>query len=160
MYTNYSEIMSDTVKRIYSMILLMVFLLPSTGIMMYVHQCNMSNSILVDIEAQKPCCASAVASENTENDLLCSHSNQAKGMQPTTVSALPCCDDSQVYVKLGVHLLTQTIKVFNADFPLLLNSIAHQFSFTDFNPGNRIASNQYNYPPGEQTYIMFSSLRL
>jgi len=138
----------------------MVFLLPSTGIMMYVHQCNMSNSILVDIEAQKPCCTRVVASENSEHDLLCSHSNQTNDLLQTTVSALPCCDDSQVYVKLGVHLLTQTVKVFNADFPLFISNISHQFNFTEIDRGNRIASNQYNYPPGELSFIMFSSLRL
>lgn len=152
--------MSDTVKRTYSIILLLVFLLPSTGIMMYVHRCNMSNSILVDIEAQKPCCAKVITSENTEHDSSCSASVQTKDQHQTAVSALPCCEDSQVYVKLGVHLLTHSAKILHADFPLFINNFTHQFNFTDFDKGNRIASNQYNYPPGELSFIMFSSLRL
>lgn len=152
--------MGDTVKRIYSIILLMVFLLPSTGILMYVHRCNMSNSILVDIEAQKPCCAKVVTSNNTEHNLSCSVSGYTKDQNQTAVSAQPCCDDSQVYVKLGVHLLTHSVKVLHAYFSLYINNIACQYSFMNNDQGAVIASNLYNFPPGEQHFSKFSSLRL
>lgn len=152
--------MLDIVKRILSLMLLVVFLLPSTGLMMYVHKCNMSNSILVDVEARKPCCSPADTRKNIEHDLSCNISNEAKYLQQPAFSALPCCDDSHIYVKLGVHLLAHSIKALNADFPLFINNVSHQFNFTIFDPGIRIAANLYNYPPGEQPFLMFSNLRL
>lgn len=152
--------MSNAVKRILSIFMLMVFMLPSTGILMYVHQCNMSNTMLVDIEAQKPCCADMAGNDGAEASHSCHLPFQSDINHQTSVSALPCCDDAQIFVKLGVHLFAQAIKLLHTDFPFIINNFNNQTGLLDFNPEIRIENNLNNYPPGSQTFIKYSSLRL
>ncbi len=152
--------MSNSVKRILSIVLLMVFLLPSTGMLIYVHRCNMSNTTLVDIEAQKPCCAEKAENEITEASHSCQIPLHSDIDHQTVFSALPCCDDAQIFVKLGLHLLGQSVKVLHADFPFIINNFNIHPSLLDNNPEIRIADNLNNFPPGYQTFIKHSSLRL
>jgi len=142
--------MKSRIRQIVSLLLLVVFLIPSTGMMLYVHHCNMSNSTVYDTERPSSCCGDggcAVNSHSPEGDF-------------TAVSATPCCDNSQLFIKLGLHLLSQTVKVLTADYPVIISGVA-QVLWSDVPVKDEIrADNLLLYPPGELPFIMHSSLRL
>jgi hypothetical protein len=152
--------MKNGIKQIVSFLLLAVFLLPSTGMMIYVHQCNMSSSIVYDTQTPKSCCSS-VRHESAINESSCSVALVAEyGESDTYVSPLSCCDDSQMYIKLGHQILSQTMKVMLGNLPVLITSNLTQSQFAIESVQKSVFSNLILYPPGELPFILNSSLRL
>lgn len=141
--------MKTRIRKIVSLLLLVVFLIPSTGMVLYVHHCNMSNSTVYDTERPSGCCG----------DAGCAISH-ASDNEVTALTAAPCCDNSQLFVKLGLHLLSHTVKVLTADYPVINSGVA-QIIWSDVPTNEQItAGNLLLYPPGELPFIMNSSLRL
>lgn len=152
--------MKNNIKQIVSLLLLAVFLLPSTGMLIYVHQCNMSSSIVYDTQTPKSCCSDSKG-ESANHESSCSIAVMADYPESDSyVSPLACCDDSQMFIKLGQQILSQTVKVMLSNFPVFIISNFSQSQNSIESNHQLVFTNLILYPPGELPFIMNSSLRL
>lgn len=145
--------MKNGIRKIISLIMLAVFLLPSTGMMIYVHQCNMSSSTVFNTEVSNACCSEAA-------DASAQHLSSVASDSESYVSPLACCEDSNMYIKLGQQILSQTVKIMLGNFPVFIFTTASQSQFTAQSHKSSDFTDFISYPPGELPFIMNSSLRL
>lgn len=142
--------MKQGVKRIVSIFLLLVFILPASGIILYVHHCSMSNSTSISSSSPESCCGGSSCSLPLES----SHGNE------TVISKQACCSDSQVFVKLGYHLFAQAIKVLAGEYFIINNGVQYSRLLAIKSISSLINFNDFTDPPLEWGYVLFSSFRL
>lgn len=151
--------MRSIAKHICVSLLIVIFLLPSTGVILYIQQCNMSKKMTIELEQNNLCC-NTVHSNNANfkgDDLI--KESETSGADIQVISAMPCCKHEKLFVKLGNQLLSKTqtlIKNFTTQIHFVVSAqqalhIVEEISY-------------YNYlkipPPGPPAYIELSSLRL
>jgi hypothetical protein len=151
--------MSVNVKRLLALFLLVVFLMPSTGLMLYVHKCNMNNSTVYNTEEREHCCSlSETAADQHHHQCALTRSTAIE--TASCLSALPCCEDSSVLVKIGNEFVTQTISNFISLLPNLILSNSIYMPVDNLLTGNVIAFDYIEYPPKLPSYLKNESLRL
>lgn len=151
--------MSVTAKRLVSLILLVVFLMPSTGLMLYVHKCNMSNSTVYNTGEKEFCCSQNVSDGKNHHhafDFL--YHGAIK--QASSLSALPCCENSGMFVKIGDAFVTQTISILSLLLPTFIFANTIYLPIDNLLTGNLILYDQSEYPPELPPYLKYSSLRI
>ncbi len=151
--------MSVTAKRLVALLLLVVFLMPSTGLMLYVHKCNMSNSTVYNTGEMEFCCSQNVSDDKNHHhsfDFLYHGAIE----QASSLSALPCCEDTGMFVKIGDVFVTQTISTLISLLPVFTLSNTIYLPFDNLLTGNLILYDQSEYPPELPPYLKYSSLRI
>jgi hypothetical protein len=152
-------LMRGIIKHIYISLLIVIFLLPSTGVILSIQQCNMSKKMTIELEQSNLCC-NTINHDNT-NDKVTDFIKQWKSSVSDIkiLSPLPCCKNEKLFVKLGNQLLSKTqtlIKNFTTHIPFIISAQQALHSVED--------TSYYNYlellPPGPPAYIELASLRL
>ncbi|HLO90256.1 MAG TPA: hypothetical protein VK172_03735 [Lentimicrobium sp.] len=141
--------MKQGLKRILSIFMLLVFIVPATGMMLYVHHCSMSNITRISSSTPEHCCSDTCSSAH---DLYDAHH--------AVIKKIPCCNDSKVFVKLGAHLFAQGMKVPGGDYAVMNfnSSTTNLLATTGVDAGTSI-----KYMPvqsGGPPFLLFASFRL
>lgn len=147
--------MPESMKRILSVILLVVFLIPSAGIMIYMRHCNYSGKVSIELETSG-CCAKHGSSPGMQS---CCNLHFLKAGGKEIISASKCCDNSNIYIKLGAHLAVDRLLVSNL-FPALITSHKYYLTTDIGSSLMKPTAEWISYPPWENAYLKYSSLRL
>lgn len=142
--------MKENFKRIVTILLLVVFLLPSTGMMLYVHHCNMSNLTVYNTASPETCCGGGSCNADANN----------RPSSEVVLKAMQCCTDSSMFIKLGEHLYSHTLKVLIGDFQLLVSGNFFRLIFSDSTDYIVSVFPTSTDPPSGAAYILHSTLRL
>ncbi|HLN53735.1 MAG TPA: hypothetical protein VK212_08500 [Lentimicrobium sp.] len=146
--------MTENIKRLFSILLLVIFLIPSVGIMLYMRHCNSSGKTSIALE-NSGCCSKH---GNTTFNSYCNHSdNSIAGKQ--ILKRMQCCDNSNIYVKLDNHLAVEKL-LLTSLLPALIVSQISKLIETAVSDTNAGICDQIVYPPWENAFIKYCSLRL
>lgn len=143
-------------KRFMAIILLGVFLIPSVGMMIYVHNCNMSKAVIIELDQENACC-SKVHHDHQHHSYQTLDHNESIEYTGTIITELPCCKNSKVYIKLGSFTKAESFKAYTGFIPVLIN-IYNQAALSSYYCSNSIPSNEY--PPGITSIIEYTYLRI
>lgn len=140
--------MSDWFKRISIILLLMVFLIPATGIMIYVHDCTHHHNVSVNLITKEPCCTTESLPDQHDSESCCEVNFLSEADSQAMIDATPCCIDSNLFLKLHNNILVQASAMNDINFVLYfinntvnsklqyLTPIVHFAEFDDYSPGN------------------------
>jgi hypothetical protein len=151
--------MSVTAKRLLAIFLLVVFLMPSTGLMLYAHKCNMNNSTVFNTEEMEHCCSHSEFTPDQHHHQF-DITNDTTNELASSLSALPCCEDSSMLVKIGDEFVNQNISNFISLLPILILSNATYMPVDHLLTGNVILFDYIDYHPKLPSYLKNESLRL
>lgn len=147
--------MSNILKRCLSILLLIVFLIPSAGIMIYMRHCNFSGKTSIAIESSA--CCSKPASNTVDHK--CGSLYAATNSDQATLTKTRCCDNSNIYLKLGAHLAVERLLLNNL-FPALIAIQKHDALTPLYSLYNSKCSYWDNNPPWNDALEKYSPLRL
>lgn len=146
-------------KDIYISLLIVIFLLPSTGMVFYVQQCNISQKMTIELEESNLCCNKLQSNDVKSSASSLINELKASGSDYSVISQLPCCKNEKLFVKLGNQLISKTItllKNFTQQIiiitPIQYSSIISVATIPNYRPLLR--------PPGQPVYLEFANLRL
>lgn len=143
-----------SLKTFITFLLLGIFLIPTLGVVLYVHECNSSNHIHYNVESGEACCS------HTDHHSLFSHSDS--NIKNTTKAEFlpePCCKDSQVFIKLGETLTSQVKSLLDSDLQLI--SILWSFDYSELNSQDSFSFIDQNSTfIHDAVFLRISSLRL
>ncbi len=140
-------------KRILSILLLVIFLIPSAGILIYMRHCNSSGKTQLSIESLNCCPKHSLVSQNAVNE-----DNLLNSYAKHTFSKGPCCDNANVYIKLGFHLAVDRLLV--NPLPAIITTQKYEISSVMVSLSQKRNDGWMNYPPWQEVYLKNSSLRL
>ena len=86
--------MTDLIKRMFVMLMMVAFLLPATGMHFFVHHCTAMNHSEYSLDGSNSCCG----------DVLPNHKTSGQ-QQATSFNAQDCCSDAKVLVKIDESYL-------------------------------------------------------
>lgn len=135
--------------------LLVAFMIPASGLMVYVHHCNMSNNTVLDLESSSSCCGASAKKANH-----CLVDNSSAALAGTIISAPPCCVESNLFLKLTSDALLHSLQLMHVDVAVVPSITNINILLSEENLTSDILPDFTEFPPGAEHYIMFSSLRL
>ncbi|NTW23405.1 MAG: hypothetical protein HGA37_01795 [Lentimicrobium sp.] len=152
--------MIKVIKNIAVILLLVSFLVPASGVLVFIHECSSVGSTELSIDGSNSCCDahSSLFLEIVKDE--CAISHQGHCTHHTFLNNESCCKDSRLFVKIGLDYLASVSKIFNADvrfFELPDSFLVEPSGFNDIRAEVFIDS---PHPPGIDTYLFTSSLRL
>lgn len=147
--------MLNAFKNTAVILLLVAFLLPASGVLVFVHQCRSMGTTALSLDGSNGCCKT----RNIENS-ACAIPSKDHHNHLTNLSKQACCEDSHLFVKINLDYHTTAYNTFHTDLISIelpgfsgLKTVAFagilQGLITD-TPD----------PPGSETYLFNSSLRL
>lgn len=152
MHTDLVMMIRNSLRLFMTMFLIGVLMTPSIGFMLYVHECKSVNHIHYNIESGKACCSHA----DHERSHAAVHNFAG---YKTHMAPEPCCEDSQIFVKIEEYLTSQGQSYDHIDLYLIStlwsSALADDDSLEEF-------SNVLHSPlwPDGHVYLKVSSLRL
>ena len=103
-----------SLKTLITFLLLGIFLIPTLGVVLYVHECNSSNHVHYNVESGEVCCSH----KDHHSQAPQSGDNLLKDYSTKFIPE-PCCQDSQVFIKLGETITSQIKNLLDNDLPLI-----------------------------------------
>lgn len=147
--------MLKALKNTAVILLLVAFLLPASGVLVFMHQCRSMGTTALSLDGSSGCCQTRAAGNQSCSAVVPPQHNH--GLQ---ISKQACCEDSQFFVKINLDYLTTAYNTFHTDIITIelpgfsgLNTVA----FAGILQG-LIADTPD--PPGNDTYLINASLRL
>ncbi len=151
--------MSLSAKRFIALLLLVVFLMPATGLMLYVHKCNISNSTVYNTGEQEFCCSLSSHGEEEHQHTLAVIDDSFVN-ETSNLSALPCCEDTGIFVKISDVFVSQSLNILYILLPTFILSNTIYLPIDNLLTGNNILYDQSESPPELPPYLKYLSLRL
>jgi hypothetical protein len=106
-------------KNIAVLIVLVAFLVPASGIMVFLHHCSAMGTTELSVDGSNSCCSVPVnlfmAVEHNE----CAISHEGNCTHHTFFSKQACCEDSRLFVKIDANYLSSSFKVLQPDVAIL-----------------------------------------
>lgn len=97
-------------KNTIAVILATVFMLSTSGIILYEHQCNCENETILTLSESHECCEVTLYDEVNLSGKCCSHSKTAD-MQSCPIDANgSCCNTTEIFLKNEVDVDLPVIK--------------------------------------------------
>lgn len=147
-------------KNIAALLLLVAFMLPASGLMLFWHHCRSMETMEVSIDGTNSCCASPVELFRSIEHNDCSIEHPGICADQTIFKNESCCEDGHTLVKISNEYLatfSQTIQPFftaidlfdhQTPSPIFLDRLISESIAKPFSP------------PGRDTWLLVSSLRL
>lgn len=146
-------------KNIAIISVLVAFLLPASGVMLFLHHCESMETTEVSLDGTNSCCAPSGSFRTIEhND--CSIEHQGTCTHHTFLNKQACCVDGRLFVKIDSDYLTTFFKTIQPDFTvveIIENQTIASLSLSGFIFHNTTSAHD---PPGGEIYLQVSSLRL
>ncbi len=150
-------------KNIAVISVLVAFLLPASGVMLFMHHCSSMETTEVSVDGTNSCCPApsglfhTLTSDQPDN---CCVAHQESCTHHTFISKQACCADGRLFVKIESDYLNTFYKALQPDY----NAI----EVTDKQPHTALSlvgfifhnSTRADHPPGLEIYLQVSSLRL
>lgn len=152
--------MSNLMKRIFVILLLPVFLLPATGVMIYVHQCFQQGTVSMVMASPQTCTEVTHETDSQEMGLCGSCSKYHHDNHQLQIFAQPCCSDLKVFITLNAGLLVHSLKLMQIDFPIFYHSVILRDQWVAMTSFKEVMTSFDDFSPGNNPFIKFSFLRL
>lgn len=152
--------MIKMIKNFAVLLLLISFMVPASGVLVFIHQCSSLGSTEFSVDGSNSCCDkhSSVFMEIDKEE--CAISHEGSCTHHTFLNRESCCKDSRLFVKINFDYLTSVYKIFNSDVRFLELPdflLPEPKGYTDI---HAVAFASSLHPPGIDTYLFTSSLRL
>lgn len=152
--------MLQYLKNTLIMLVLAAFLVPASGVVVFMHQCGSMGSTDISLTGSNSCCATndgAIAeADHSSCSITATDGITGYGDQLNKHS---CCSDSKFYVKIIDDYLTVIFNSFQFD-----KTEIELFNITSLLPSpvvtGLIQATDTPDPPGIDTWLLVSSLRL
>lgn len=147
--------MLKALKNTAVILLLVAFLLPASGVLVFMHQCRSMGTTALSFDGSNGCCQPGVVDKTA-----CSAFVQDRHNHDTQISKQACCEDSQLFVKINLDYLTTAYNTFHTD---IISIELPGFSELKSDAFAVILKGQVADtpdPPGSDTYLINASLRL
>jgi len=152
--------MIKVLKNLAVLFLLVSFMVPASGVLVFIHHCSANGSTEFSVDGSNSCCDTHSSIFKVIDQDNCAISHKGQCTHHTFLSNEPCCKDSRLFVKISLDYLTSVSKIFNSDVRFL--------ELPDFllSEPQRYTDEQAEiftgslHPPGIDTYLFTSSLRL
>jgi len=152
--------MIRALKNIAIILLLAAFLLPASGMLVFIHHCQSMGITLHSFDGSNSCCRKDAGLFRTLDQNVNLSSLSGAKFYDTFISEKPCCSDSQLFIKINQDYLSSFYKTFQAN--ILLVELP---DFTHIRPAIyslylRGSVSDIPDPPGTDTYLFTSTFRL
>lgn len=152
--------MIKVLKNIAIILLLATFLLPASGMLVFIHHCQSMGITLHSFDGSNSCCRKDDGLFRTMDQNVNLSSLSGNRFNDTFISKKPCCSDSRLFIKINQNYLSSVYKTFHAN--VLLVELP---DFTHIRPviyslNLRGAVSDTPDPPGTDTYLFTSTFRL
>ena len=149
-------------KNIAVISVLVAFLLPASGVMLFMHHCQSMETTEVSMDGSNSCCTvpSGLFRTITEQPGDSCIEHQDNCTHHTYLSSQACCVDGRVFVKIESDYLTTFYKALQPDFNAI--EVVEKQPLTALSLAGFIFHNNTSAhdPPGQEIYLRVSSLRL
>ncbi len=149
-------------KNIFVILLLVAFLLPASGVLVFMHHCDALGLTEVTLDGSSSCCSAEGSLFQHRKSEACNigHVHGNKCSAPVSVEKESCCKDTLIFVKINLDYLTTFQKLFQTS--LFSVNIVKEYNLTPsgFSAALSGTVNDTPDPPGNITYLLNSSLRL
>lgn len=150
-------------KNIAVISVLVAFLLPASGIMLFLHHCSGMGTTEVSIDGKNSCCSApfelfrTLSSEQPDD---CCIEHQENCTHHTYISQQDCCVDGRIFIKIDSDYLTTFYKTLQPDFSAI--EVVEKQPLTALSLSGFVFHNTTSAhdPPGLEIYLKVSSLRL
>lgn len=152
--------MIKVLKNIAIILMLAAFLLPASGMLVFIHHCQSMGTTLHSFDSSNSCCNedSGLFRTLDQNDKLSPLSgNKFYG---TFISETPCCSDSHLFIKINQDYLSSVYKTFQANVLLVELSDFTLIRPVIYSLNLQGAVFDTPDPPGTDTYLFTSTFRL
>lgn len=147
-------------KNIAIITVLSAFLLPASGVMLFMHHCQSMETTEVSIDGTNSCCPTPSGLFRTIEHNDCSIEHQGNCSHHTFLTKQACCVDGRLFIKIGSEYLISFYKTIQPDFTVIEevdNQPLTALSLSGFIFHNTTSAHD---PPGRDIYLRVSSLRL
>ncbi|MDY0102693.1 MAG: hypothetical protein RBS07_07115 [Lentimicrobium sp.] len=147
-------------KNIAVLLLLVAFMLPASGLMLFWHHCQSMETMEVSLDGTNSCCANPVKLFRSVEHNDCSIEHPDNCTDHTFFKNESCCEDGHTFVKISNEYLATFSQIIQPFFTAI-DLFDHQTPSPIFLNG-LISENTDHYfaPPGRDTWLLVSSLRL
>ncbi len=152
--------MIKVIKNIAVVLLLISFMVPASGVLVFIHECSTIGSTEFSVDGSNSCCDTHSSIFMVVDQDECAISHKGHCTHHTFLSNESCCKDSRLFVKISFDYLTSVSKIFNSDVRfhelpdfLLSEPKSYNETHAEILDGSL-------HPPGIDTYLFTSSLRL
>lgn len=153
--------MIQYLKNTAIMLMLAAFLLPASGIIVFMHHCRAMGTLELSIDGSNSCCHSQQGLFKAPARELCELASAVDGScsHEAHFSKQSCCEDGRVYLKIIDNYLSASGPLFQKDITEIeLSGLPGSSILTAVSLPLR--SLDAPDPPGNDTWLKVSSLRL
>jgi hypothetical protein len=147
-------------KNIAVLIVLVAFLVPASGIVVFLHHCSAMGTTEVSVDGSNSCCSEPVSLFRAVEHNECAITHEGNCTHHTFFTKQACCEDSRLFIKIDADYLSSLFKVLQPDIAILaiFNSLeSNAVLFAGTLSGVSIDSPD---PPWGDILLVTSSLRL
>ncbi|HPG34330.1 MAG: hypothetical protein H6541_12650 [Lentimicrobiaceae bacterium] len=152
--------MKVLIRNIAVLLVLVAFLLPSTGVLVFLHHCKSKGTIQASLDGSNTCCKTRSSLFKATEPDVCALAHENHCTHHSFLAQETCCDDTHFYVKINMEYLSEMSQSFQANvFAIELPGVPeiHPVYLADLPPG---IIPDWPVPPDIGTYLKVSSLRL
>lgn len=148
-----------TIRRILVLFALAAFLVPVSGIMVFVHHCRSMETTGYSLDGYDACCHSSPSVFVEHKAPACDVAHPGHCTHHTFIDGQTCCSDSRIYVKIVLDYLA------SHDYSPLVASEIILPGIVNPEPANsfflkRLYTQLSHSPPGPDPWLRLSNLRL
>jgi len=147
-------------KNIAVLIVLVAFLVPASGFMVFLHHCSAMETTEMSLDGSNSCCSEPVNLFKAIEHSGCAISHEGNCTHHTFITKQTCCEDSRLFVKIDANYLSSVFKVLQPDVAILAlfnNAELHTVLLAGALSG---ISTDSPDPPGRDLLLVTSSFRL
>lgn len=153
--------MIEYLKKTAILLLLAAFLVPASGMLVFMHHCRAMGTLELSMDGSNSCCSAHHGLFMSSARDLCELASAVDGSysNEASFSKQSCCEDGRLFVKIVDNYLSASGPLFQKDFTeielsglpgsSILTAVSLPLGLLDA-PG----------PPGNDTWLKVSSLRL
>ena len=150
-------------KNIAVITVLVAFLLPASGVMLFMHHCSSMETTEVSMDGSNSCCPAPTGLFRTltsDQPDDCCVEHQESCTHHAYLSKQACCADGRVFVKIDSDYLITFYKTLQPDFNAI--EVIEKQPLTTLSLAGFIfhSNTSAHDPPGQEIYLRVSSLRL
>lgn len=148
-------------SKVFLLLMLAAYLVPSTGILLYVHHCESRGISEASLDGSSSCCPSERSMFLHADTEPCHQHESPACTHHTFLDKEPCCSDTQVYIKITPDYLASNQKTLESPGMVCtcMQQLMPNLPQNKENFSKRLFANTV-FPPGQESYLLFSSLRL
>ena len=153
--------MRRILSKVCLLLLLTAYLVPSTGILLYVHHCETRGISEASLDGSSSCCPSERSMFLHTEPEPC-HQHESPGCtHHTFLDNEPCCSDTHVYIRIVPDYVASNQKTleFQGMVTICVQQLMPVLPQGNQPWGKRVFAKAF-FPPGQESYLLNSSLRL